>query len=145
MKKMTESASTPPADLVLDELRALRSELASLRALILGAVNVPVNVPSSTHPDAVAMTVRQAAARLGCSPTKVFGLLRDGDLKRGRKHGRQAMVTVESVEKVSRLPGAKPAPIRLARPPPPHAPYDDAKAQADLRVLLDSMGKRRRK
>ena len=140
---MTGSASTPPADLVLEELRALRSELASLRALI--EVYVPLRTPPSAGyvpPEAVAMTVRQAAARLGCSPKKIFSLLRDGELKRGRKHGRQSMVTVESVEKVSRLPGTKAAPKR-PEPAPAPRPYDDVAAQAEVQALIASTRKRR--
>jgi excisionase family DNA binding protein len=67
-------------------LKEIRSDLRRLKSATL-------------QPGAVAMTVEQAAERLGCSRRRVFELLAAGKLKRAAKLGRRAMVTVASVDR----------------------------------------------
>ncbi len=48
------------------------------------------------------MTVEAAAHALGCGRTRVFALIQEGRLKRGRKAGRRTMVTRASIEALAR-------------------------------------------
>ncbi len=86
-------------------LKEIRSDLRRLKS-------------ATIQPGAVAITVMQAAARMGCAKTRVFELLKTGELKRGKKVGKCSMVLVSSVDaltadtaKVSRKP-----PTRAAAP-----------------------------
>ena len=53
------------------------------------------------------LSIDDAAARLGCSRTQVFALLRDGTLQRTRRVGRNQMVLASSVESALVEPVAK--------------------------------------
>lgn len=52
----------------------------------------------------VAVPVAEAAELLCCSRTRVFGLLRNGTLKRAPKSGRATLVTQESIQAALALP-----------------------------------------
>ena len=67
-------------------LKEIRSDLRRMKS-------------ATIQPGAVAITVEQAAARLGCSRRRVFELLASGGLKRATKVGRHAMVSVDSVDR----------------------------------------------
>jgi hypothetical protein len=67
-----------------EELRALRSHLADLRAQV-------------GSPTPVAIDAEEAGRYLGCGRTKVFELLKSGRLERAPKVGRATMVTVASI------------------------------------------------
>ncbi len=60
-----------------------------------------------------AMTIDEAAARMGCSRTRVFDLLRDGTLQRARRLGRHQMILASSIESAMAQP--KRRPVKPAR------------------------------
>jgi excisionase family DNA binding protein len=47
--------------------------------------------------DPILLTVEEAAETLKCSRSRIFELLADGTLVRGRKHGRKTVIIAESV------------------------------------------------
>lgn len=91
-------------DLVLARLDAIAARLDALER------------PTAEAP--VAVTVAEAAARLGCSRSRVFELLRDGVLARAAQRGRATMVTTDSVDDALVAPprrGPRRAPPRSGR------------------------------
>ena len=99
-----QPASTPTSGAT--SLKEIRSDLRRLKS-------------ATIQPGAVAITIEQAAARLGCAKTKVFDLLKSGELKRGKKVGKKSMVLLSSVDgftaeavTVSRTPTKAKAPSR---------------------------------
>lgn len=61
------------------------------------------------------LTVAETAARLRCSERRVFELLADGTLVRGRAYGRRTVVTSESVEAALEAPPVDEAPKKRVR------------------------------
>ena len=53
--------------------------------------------------DATVLTIEEAGKRLGCGRTRVFGYIKDGLLVKV-KHGRDTLVTVESVNILNGTP-----------------------------------------
>ncbi len=62
-----------------------------------------------------AVTVAEAAELLGCSRTRVFGLLRKGTLKRAPRSGRSTLVTQDSVQAALASPAPVAQPLRHRR------------------------------
>lgn len=83
-------------ELILAELAALRAEIAALR----GA------------PARATLTVPETATILGCAKTRVFELLSEGALARGKKSGRKTMVTRDSIDAYLRQPSYTKAPAQ---------------------------------
>jgi predicted DNA-binding transcriptional regulator AlpA len=71
-----------------EEVRHLRAAVADLKRQLAA-------------PDPIAISVEEAATRLGCGRTQVFKYLKEGRLRRARKLSRRVMVTVESIEALS--------------------------------------------
>jgi excisionase family DNA binding protein len=69
-----------------------------------------------------AMTIDEAALRLGCSRTRVFGLLRDGTLRRARRLGRQVTVLAQDVEAALACPGGRGSERSRAKAKPRRSP-----------------------
>jgi hypothetical protein len=67
------------------------------------------------QPGSLAITCEQAAARLGCSRSRVFEFLNAGRLKRAPKLGRRTMVTTASVDELLVRPGGEPS-VRFQKP-----------------------------
>ena len=64
------------------------------------------------------VSVKEAAAWLGCGRTQIFKFLKEGQLQRAKKLGRQVMVTVDSIEALTGLPkllSTKPSVTRRSR------------------------------
>lgn len=78
---------------VLKELRALRTAVATLKGAV-DALNSTPQAAISPH----ALTLAQTAVRLGCTKRTVFELLKAHRLVRAPRVGRQARVTVASIE-----------------------------------------------
>jgi len=66
------------------------------------------------------LTIEEAGARLRCSRARVFQLLADGVLVRGRKYGKRTVVTAASVASALLAPEApSDTPVVAPRPPAP--------------------------
>lgn len=89
-------------------LRRIADGIDELRHLARSAA-----VSSSTAKTAV--TVAEAAHLLGCSRTRVFGLLRKGTLKRAPRSGRSTLVTQESIQTALATPEPAARPLRHRR------------------------------
>jgi excisionase family DNA binding protein len=70
------------------------------------------------QPGAVAITLEQAAARLGCSRSRIFEFLKAGRLKRAARVGRKLLLTLASVDELLAKPNQEPKarPTRQAKP-----------------------------
>jgi hypothetical protein len=98
-------------------LKEIHSDLRRLKA-------------ATIQPGAVSITIQQAAARLGCAKTRVFELLKSGELLRGKRVGKNAMVLVSSIDALTR----EAAPVRR-RPARGKAPSRPETAEEILRKL----------
>ncbi len=81
---------------LLREIRDLRDELREEIRHLRAAVEDVRRQLANPVPHAI--SVEDAATRLGCGRTQVFKYLKAGQLRRAKKHGRRVMVTVASVE-----------------------------------------------
>lgn len=89
-------------------LKEIRSDLRRLKS-------------ATIQPGAVAITAEQAAARLGCSRSRVFEFLKAGRLRRAPRAGRLTMLALASVDQLLEGPPEK-APTRERRPRRPLTP-----------------------
>lgn len=81
-------------------LKEIRSDLRRLKS-------------ATIQPGAIAISIEQAAARLGCSRSRVFEFLKEGRIKRAPRTGRLTMLTLVSVDELLESPAeAKPKPPR---------------------------------
>lgn len=104
------ASPAPPftADL-LSVLRRIADGIDELRAFARSAA-----VSGATAKTAV--TIAEAAQLLGCSRTRVFGLLRTGTLKRAPRSGRATLVTQESIQAALASPPPARSALRHRRP-----------------------------
>lgn len=104
------STTAPPTPGSVDTtalLLELRDEVRELRAQVASLTNAA--------PNAVAVTVIEAARRLGCGRTQVFALLRRGKLARAPRVGRTVMVLASSVDRFLQGRAASSRPSRVAK------------------------------
>lgn len=92
------------------------------------------------RPPGLGLTILEVAARLRCSRSRVFGLLRTGDLDRvDGAPGRETLVTVASVEAYERSL----VPSAARRPAPKPKPKPRAPTAADLARRRDEIEARK--
>lgn len=118
-------------DSILAELKALREEVQALRTKV-------------TAPVGGLLTVRQAAARLNCSPRQVFRFLELGKLTPGRKLGRERTVTLTSIVALEGPEGKAPLPEAPVAAIPFNVEAELAKLDQRPKVALPDDHKRRR-
>ncbi len=68
-------------------LREIRSDLRRLKS-------------ATIQPGALAVTTEQAMARLGCSRSRIFELLKEGRLTRAERVGKLTMITLASIDRL---------------------------------------------
>ena len=84
-----ESSPAAPQERQLSILAELRD---GLQALVQ---------TRAVQPGAAAVTVEQATSLLGCAKTRIFDLLKSGQLRRGKRLGRRTMVRTSSITALS--------------------------------------------
>lgn len=77
---------------VEESLRQLREDVSRI-GTVLAELKTTLGAPPKT-----AVSVVEAAQMLGCGRSQVFMLLAEGKLRRGRRVGRQATVTLASIQ-----------------------------------------------
>ena len=100
-----------PVDVFTPLVKAVRAALE---------VAVAMKGPTDPNPGGALMTVEAAGAALGCGRTRVFALLKSGELKRGPGRGAKTMVRRSSVDRLARAaqpPRVRDAPLGDPRPP----------------------------
>lgn len=83
----------------------VRAELQAMRELLDELLR---GVRELKTTSASAVTVEDAAARLGCSRSRVFELLKSGRLYRAERCGRRVLVTSASIEAALAEPESAP-------------------------------------
>lgn len=76
------------------------ARIVELLEAILAAVTKPAANPEPRE----TVSIAEAMARLGCSRTRVFALLKDGTLQRSKRIGRRLMLLASSVEAAAKIP-----------------------------------------
>lgn len=79
-------------------------------------------------------TVEEAAAKLRCSRRRIFELLADGTLIRGKRYGKRTVIVAESVSAALEVD-----------PIPAPAPRRKSRARPDLAAVMDAVKARARR